>query len=234
MDMAIGSYIPRDDINRQERIDDLWSLEARFDPPTRVKPQRPDYPADFVTDLRLAGGRALDGLRQKAATVSGREALFTAIDGSTGDLRSRADLARMLTVLHPFENGEDAPMAETGALDFLPALSGKPQGPGDRRTYLPPGCACAMDVDGARAFVAADTGLRDVIELTQLAVAQSLVQRMDAAGLPVDVPGAVARVADVLGCPSVGWLAQGEPERVTLRHAGSSRDALGIADKPDT
>ncbi|MDJ0630838.1 MAG: hypothetical protein QNJ44_21455 [Rhodobacter sp.] len=233
IDGMSDGYIARDDFSRLDRFDDIWGLEAKVEPKISIAKPKPDYVEGFVLDLDLAGRRAVECVKRLVVSARGREKLFTAFDGASSNDRSRDDLLAMLHLLSPLLEEDDIGFADLGDTCeiplFCPAFSGLPSEPGQDCSYLQKDCACAVDLDGGRIFVSTDLGFRDVMMVSQLAMAQMLILRLERAGPDIDVAAALPRVCDVLGCEPAEHLDGGAFAETSVMHRGSRIPASRVA-----
>lgn len=144
---------------------------------------------DFLQDLGFATARGVDWVRRLTATARSKEALFTALDGQTAAERTPMSRLEMLRLV---SNMVDGP----SQLVFEPAVSG---GGIPSHFAIEAECACAVSVDGAKAFVSTDLGFRSLFLVSQAALLQALILRGRAAGMsipPREAFGAICKLSD--------------------------------------
>lgn len=144
---------------------------------------------DFLHDLGFATARGVNWVRRLTATARLKEDLFTALDGQTAADRTPMSRLEMLRLVSDMVEGPSR-------LVFIPSVSG---GGIPSHFAIEAECACAVSLDGSRAFVSTSLGFRSLFLVSQAALLQALILRGRAAGMsipPRQAFGALCKLPD--------------------------------------
>ena len=193
---------------------------------------------EFMQDLDAAGHRAFKSLFRTTSTASGREKVFTAVDGLSSNERSREDQTALLNILSSFlarpdgEFGEWEPSIVAPA--YVPAINTRKTENQSGQNWLQPHCACAIDADLTTIFMSTDLGFRDLFVVAQMALAQAFILQASDLGVELNEGEALVALSEALGCDPNEHVSDSVFSATKIGCAGQTKPGIMTAAHVDT
>ena len=221
---GIGTYQLREDILRTHHFSTELKVEASMVPPRPSKADRIDEADEFSLDLEAASRLAVEVLKRSVGTPRGRDAFLTALDGESEFTRSHTEEGAMLAEIAPFLETLDLDRGpEIGGGEPPEFLAARRDGSESARqgVRLQHDCICAVDPTTDRVFVANDLGYQEIVAVSQMAISQLLVWRLQGAGIELNATNAFHRVCALLGCEDSRARNRGGLSETSVRDGGA-------------